>query len=137
MLPPTASILCINRLSSRVALAQLVAPLLFLIPADAKVQEAACNALCCLAANPHNKVKVAAEGGVGAIVSAMQHHPTHAKIQHAGCGALLNLTLNSANKAKAKSAGAEDAVKRAMALQDATAKTKEKGQKVLDRLKNV
>ena len=67
----------------------------------------------------------------------MQHHPTNAEVQEAGCGALANLTLNSANKAKAKSAGAEDAVKRAMALQDATAKTKEKGQKVLDRLKNV
>ena len=87
--------------------------------------------------NDANKVKVAAEGGVGAIVSAMQHHPTHAKIQHAACAALYNLTLNSDNKAKAKSAGAEDAVKRAMALQDATAETKEWGQRVLDRLKNV
>ena len=87
--------------------------------------------------NDANKVKVAAEGGVGAIVSAMQHHPTHAKVQEAGCLALANLTFNANNKAKAKSAGAEDAVKRAMALQDATAKTKERGQIVLDRLKNV
>ena len=68
----------------------------------------------------------------------MQHHPTHAKVQEAGCYTLRNLTTNnSANKAKAKSAGAEDAVKRAMALQDATAKTKEWGQRVLDNLKNV
>jgi hypothetical protein len=102
------------------------------------VQAAACEALAGLTASDDNqRVKVAAEGGIGAIVKALQHHPTHAKIQEAACGALLNLTVNSANKAKAKSAGAEDAVKRAMALQDATAKTKEWGQKVLDRLKNV
>ena len=68
----------------------------------------------------------------------MQHHPTNAKVQQAGCGALQNLAANnSANRVKAKSAGAEDAVKRAMALQDATANTKEWGQQVLDRLKNV
>jgi hypothetical protein len=52
---------------------------------------------------------------------------------------LANLTYNdnANNQAKAKSAGAEDAVKRAMARQDATADTKEWGQIVLDRLKNV
>ena len=107
-------------------------------PADAKVQEEGCGALRSLAYNnADNQVRIAAEGGVGAIVSAMQHHPTHAKIQETACVALYNLTFNSANKAKAKSAGAEDAVKRAMALQDATANTKEWGQIVLDRLKNV
>ncbi len=68
----------------------------------------------------------------------MQQHPTNAEVQKAGCYVLYNLTYNNANnKAKAKSAGAEDAVKRAMDLQDATANTKEWGQKVLDRLKNV
>jgi hypothetical protein len=66
----------------------------------------------------------------------MQNHPTNAEVQEAACGALDNLTFNNDNKAKAKSAGAEDAVKRAMALQDATAHTKRRGQKVLDRLKN-
>ena len=106
-------------------------------PADAKVQEACCAALRNLAANDANQVKVAAEGGVGAIVSAMQQHPADAKVQAAACYALQNLTYNNDNRVKAKSAGAEDAVKRAMALQDATAKTKEWGQKVLDRLKNV
>lgn len=105
---------------------------------SAKVQAAACRALWNLTYNNDaNQVKVAAEGGVGAIVSAMQHHPTNAEVQQAGCGALFNLTHNNDNKAKAKSAGAEDAVKRAMARQDATADTKEWGQIVLDRLKNV
>ena len=67
----------------------------------------------------------------------MQGHSTNVKLQEEACAALYNLTLNADNQVRAKSAGAEDAVKRAMALQDATADTKEWGQKVLDRLKNV
>ncbi len=107
-------------------------------PADAKVQEVGCNALGKLAINDANEVRIAAEGGVGAIVKALQNHPADAKVQEAGCAALHNLTTNNSdNKAKAKSAGAEDAVKRAMALQDATAETKQWGQIVLERLKNV
>ena len=95
------------------------------------------NALRNLAANDANEVRIAAEGGVGAIDTAMQHHPTNAEVQEGACLALYNLTSNADNRVKVKSAGAEDAVKRAMALQDATAETKEKGQKLLDRLKNV
>ena len=101
------------------------------------MQEQACWALKNLAANADNQVKVAAEGGIRAILGAMQGHPASAQVQEAACLTLWNLALNDDNKVKVKSAGAEDAVKRAMALKDVTAMTKEWGAKLLDRLKKV
>ena len=78
-----------------------------------------------------------AEGGISALLGAMQRHPASAKVQESACITLWNLVGNADNKVKVKSAGAEDAAKRAMALKDATADTKEWGQRVLDNLKNV
>ena len=52
---------------------------------SAKVQAAACKALGNLACNDANEVRIAAEGGINAVVTAMQGHSTNAKlgIEHA------------------------------------------------------
>ena len=41
-----------------------------------------------------NQVKVAAEGGIGAIVAAMRGHAASAGVQEYGCAALRHLTVN-------------------------------------------
>ena len=101
----------------------------------AGVQEQACDALCILAVIVANKEKVAALGGIEAIVQAMGAHREHAGVQEAACGALCNLTINNnANKTKIKQAGGEEMVKRAVAAPNATANTKDYGQRVLNAL---
>jgi uncharacterized protein YwbE len=53
-----------------------------------------------LTVNTDNQVKVAAEGGVSAVVTAMENHPTDAKVQAAACAALRNLAVNADNQVK-------------------------------------
>ena len=108
----------------------------------AGVQKAACWALCNLTwqESPFadvriNKGKVAALGGIEAIVQAMGAHREHAGVQEAACAALWNLAVNNgANKTKIKQAGGEEKVKRAVAAPNATPKTKDYGQRVLNAL---
>jgi uncharacterized protein YidB (DUF937 family) len=122
------------------------------------VQAGGCGALGNLADNDDNDdntVKVAAEGGIGAILGAMRGHPESEEVQAEGCEALWILVVNADNEVEVaaeggigatcnallqsmKSAGAEDAVKRAMALKNAhTVSIKEHGQRLLDALKNI
>ena len=77
---------------------------------SAKVQAAACQALRKLARNDSNKVRIAAEGGVGAIVKALKNHPADAKVQAAGCYALWNLTANAENQVKVAAEGGVGAI---------------------------
>jgi hypothetical protein len=88
--------------------------------------------------NADNKVKIGAGGGVEAIVQAMGGHRGSVKIQEWSCWALLNLAGGSNDiQQRIKRAGARKAVQRAMASPDATAVTKERGQKLLSVLRNV
>jgi len=107
-------------------------------PGSEGVQENCCGALKKLAVNADNAVKIGAGGGVEAIVQAMGGHPGSGELQRYCCGALG--TLGQSNRdiqQRIKRAGAEEAVQRAMASPDATAKTKEHGQKLLSLLSNV
>ena len=127
-------------------------------PRKRGVQAGGCGALGNLADNDDNDdntVKVAAEGGIGAILGAMRGHPESEEVQAEGCEALWILVVNADNEVEVaaeggigatcnallqsmKSAGAEDAVKRAMALKNAhTVSIKEHGQRLLDALKKI
>ena len=55
-------------------------------------------------------------------------------VQEQACGALFNLSFNAQNKVKISNLGAKDQVRRAMAAANATEKTKERGQDLLDDL---
>ena len=78
------------------------------------VQAAACEALAGLAASDDNqRVKVAAEGGIGAIVGAMQRQPS-AKVQEAACRALWYLARNDANQVRIAAEGGVGAIVTAM-----------------------
>jgi hypothetical protein len=61
------------------------------------LQKMGCEALLNLAGNADNKVKVAAEGGIGAILGAMRGHPESEEVQAKGCGALWSLAVNANN----------------------------------------
>ena len=68
----------------------------------------------------------------------MKDHPTIAVVQQQACWALLNIGWSNRDlQQRIKSAGAEQEVRKAMSASNATAKAKEKGQQLLDRLANV
>jgi len=60
------------------------------------VQEAGCRALQSLALDADTRPKIRAEGGIRAVVAAMEEHGGHAGVQEAGCRALKNLASNTA-----------------------------------------
>eukprot|EP00802_Teleaulax_amphioxeia_P007176 Tamp_07182.p1 GENE.Tamp_07182~~Tamp_07182.p1 ORF type:complete len:780 (-),score=165.22 Tamp_07182:49-2388(-) len=99
----------------------------------ADVQEQACRALWSLAYNNDAIGKrIASLGAIEVIVQAMGAHREHAGVQEKACGALRNLAANNnAIKTKIKQAGGEEKVKRAVAAPNATARTKEWGQRLL------
>ena len=66
----------------------------------ATVQEHGCLVLWYLAVNADNQVKVAAAGGIEAVLGAMRQHGAVASVQEQGCRALWNLTANDDNKVK-------------------------------------
>ena len=78
-------------------------------PGHEHVQAAACKALEGLAASDDNRVKVAAEGGIAALLGSMQRHPI-AKVQEAVCRALQNLTVNVDNQVKVAAEGSVGAI---------------------------
>ena len=45
-----------------------------------------------------NQIKIAALGGIEALLKAMGEHPTHAEVQACTCWAMCNLTGNDANR---------------------------------------
>ena len=92
------------------------------------VAEAACEALAGLAASDDNqRVKVAAEGGIGAIVGAMQRQPS-ANVQAAACRALWYLTINNdANKVRIAAEGGVGAIVSAMQHHPTNAEVQEAG----------
>ena len=91
------------------------------------VQAAACEALAGLTDSDDNqRVKVAAEGGIGAIVGAMQRQPS-AKVQAAACRALWYLARNDSNKVRIAAEGGVGAVVSALQNHPADAKVQEAG----------
>ena len=95
-------------------------------------------ALSNLAVNPSHQIKIASLGGIEAILKAMNKHLDSAGVQEKGSRALLNIGWSKTDlQQKIMSAGGEEVVRRAMSASNATPDTKEKGQELLDRLKNV
>ncbi len=83
-------------------------------------------------------MKIGAGAGVEAIVQAMGGHRGSVLVQAYGCTALWILGRSNRDiQQRIKRAGAEEAVHRAIASPDATARTKERGQELLSRLRNV
>ena len=74
------------------------------------MQKWACAALCSLATNDANQVKIAALGGIEALLKAMGAHPTHAEVQEQTCRALGNLAGNDANRVKIAALGGIEAI---------------------------
>ena len=83
------------------------------------------------------KVKIAAQGGIEALLKAMKDHPTHPGVQEGACWALFNLSFNAENKVKIFNLGVEEPVRRAMAAANATENTKKYVQKLLDKLPSI
>ena len=75
---------------------------------------------------------------IEALLKVMKDHPAHPGVQEQACWALCNLGTGPGSttnlQRRIKATGAEEPVRRAMAAANATEKTKEKGQKLLDRL---
>ena len=87
------------------------------------VQAAACEALAGLT-DDNQRVKVAAEGGIGAIVGAMQRQPS-TKVQAAACRALWYLARNDSNKVRIAAEGGVGAIVKALKNHPAHAKVQE------------
>ena len=84
---------------------------------NAAVQEQGCTALRKFAIAAENEPKVAAAGGIEAVVAAMKAHAGVAAVQDNGCWALLNIAWSSAEiQARVVAAGglmaAEEAMRR-------------------------
>ena len=77
-------------------------------------QEWGCRALEILAISSDHTHKVAAAGGIKAVIAAMNAHRANESVQEAGCAALRNVTVNSDNQAKAAASGGIEAVVAAM-----------------------
>ena len=105
---------------------------------NSALQQKACETLAHFTLNnADNKVKVAALGGIQALLKAMDEHPESVDVQEQACAALLNIgTSNGDRQQRIKRAGAAEQVGRAMAASNATDDTKKWGQMLLDRLAN-
>jgi len=79
------------------------------------VQTQGCGALGSLACDAGNQARIAAAGGIDAVVGAMGAHRGVARVQKHGCAALRSLALNNAdNQARIAAAGGKAAVAGAM-----------------------
>jgi hypothetical protein len=74
------------------------------------VQEKGCKALCNLAVNDDNAVKIAAVGGIETVLDAMKRHTQHEGVQEEGCSALNNLANNADNEVKIANVGGIETV---------------------------
>jgi 23S rRNA maturation mini-RNase III len=80
------------------------------------VAKRGCEAIAGLAArNDETRVKVAAEGGIGAILGAMRKHPESEELQSLGCKALVQLAgMNADNQIEVAAEGGIGAILGAM-----------------------
>ena len=102
------------------------------------VMQEACSALTNLAAVAVNDSRIAAAGGIEAVVRVMGEHQANAAVMEQACWALGNIGWSDeALQKRIKDAGAESLVRSAVAAPDATDKTKEQGQRLLDKLGKV
>lgn len=100
----------------------------------AVAQEWGCRTLEILAISSDHTHKVAATGGIKAVVAAMSAHVSNEAVQEAGCAALRNLTVNSDAQAKAAACGAIEAVVAAMTAHGSHVGVQEAGCQMLRNL---
>ena len=106
--------------------------------ANAAVMRQACGALWDLACLTANQARIGAAGGIEAVVRVMGEHQANAAVMQQACWALGNIGWSDqALQKRIKDAGAEPLVRAAVAAPDATDKTKERGQRLLDKLGKV
>ena len=103
---------------------------------SAQVAEQVCSVLVDLAyKSDDRKAAIAAAGGIEAVVRVMGEHQANAAVMEQACWALRNIGgSDKALQKRIKDAGAEPLVRAAVAAPDATDKTKEQGQMLLDKL---
>ena len=103
--------------------------------ANAAVMQQACWALKNLALLDANQARIAAAGGIEAVVRVMGEHHANAAVMQQACWALNNIGWSDeAVQKRIKDAGAEPLVRAAVAAPDAMDDTKERGQWLLDKL---
>ena len=82
-----------------------------------------------------NRARIAAAGGIEAVVRVMGEHQANAAVMQDACWALGNIGWSDeALQKRIKDAGAEPLVRAAVAAPDATDNTKKYGQRLLDKL---
>ena len=85
-----------------------------------------------------NQARIAAAGGIEAVVRVLGEHQANAAVMEEACGALCNIGWSDeALQKRIKDAGAEPLVRAAVAAPDATDATKFDGQMLLDKLGKV
>ena len=90
--------------------------------ADAAVARHACWALLNLAANnADNTARIAAAGGIEAVVRVMGEHQANAAVMEQACAALTGLACLTANRARIAAAGGIEAVVRVLGEHQANA----------------
>ena len=80
------------------------------------------------------KIKIADNGGIEAVVAAMEAHKTRVLVQQHAC-LLRNLATQGSPRQRIKTAGGVECVKHAVNASNATANTKSWGNNLLDKLK--
>ncbi len=74
-----------------------------------------------------------AAGGIKALATAMKTHQASAFLQQKACGALDNLACNASLRQRIKATGGVELAKRTVSASDATADTKDRGKRLLDK----
>ena len=108
--------------------------------AVASVAEWASRAAVNLAAhnNDANQAALAAAGGIEALTAVLHEHAANAEVKENACWALYNIGASDrALQKRIWEAGAEPVVRAAVNAPDATADTREEGQRLLDKLAEV
>ena len=86
------------------------------------------------AKNAENKVAIAAQGGIGAVLKCMGRHADSPQVCQEACWALRNLAGNAENKAAIRSAGAADMAKAALKRHSNHSGVQKWGTKLLENL---
>ena len=82
-----------------------------------------------------NKIAIAEAGGIERLMAALSTHAGHAGVAEKACGTLYNIGRSDRTlQHSIKDAGAEELLRAAVARSNATAETKEKGRKLLNKL---
>ena len=97
-----------------------------------KIQKEGCGALHNLACDDDSQARIAAAGGIDAVVGAMGAHTEGPDVQDAGCWALCIISANNAdNQARIAAAGGIEAAVGAMSVHRGVADVQEVGCRVL------